>query len=126
MVSLFSFLFRNDPLLRYFALVKKSYSTESVEKSPTQVAISTARIFRGITVDKNGLILSQNARATRSSRGKEKSKQAVGSRQQEKINKAKDLVDETNGGGGKVSLFFILICNTRVLYNVLYCLSLFI
>ena len=53
--------------------IKKSYSTESVEKSPTQVAISTARIFRGITVDKNGLILSQNARATRSSRGKEKS-----------------------------------------------------
>ena len=109
MVSLFSFLFRNDPLLRYFASVKKSYSTESVEKSPTQVAISTARIFRGITVDKNDLILSQNTCAMRSSRGKEKSKQAAGSRQQEKINKAKDLVDETNGGGGKVSLFFYLM-----------------
>mmetsp|Transcript_7377 Transcript_7377/g.9152 ORF Transcript_7377/g.9152 Transcript_7377/m.9152 type:complete len:558 (+) Transcript_7377:663-2336(+) len=80
--------------------IKKTYSSESAEQSPTQVAISTARIFRGITVDKNGIILSQNARATRSSRGKEKSKQAAGSRQQEKINKAKDLVDETNGSGG--------------------------
>ncbi len=84
--------------------INRSNSTESTEKNPTQIAINTARIFRGITVDKNGLILSQNARATRSNRGKEKSKQAAGSRQQEKINKAKDLVDETNGGGGKVSI----------------------
>ena len=68
-------------------------------------SVVVARIFCGITVDKNGLILSQNALATRSSRGKEKLEQAAGSRRQEKINKAKDLVDETNGGGGKVSLF---------------------
>lgn len=83
--------------------IKSSMSTDSSERNPTQVAINTARIFRGITVDKNGTILSQNARATRSSRGKEKSKQAASSRQQEKINKAKDLVDESGGFGGKVS-----------------------
>lgn len=81
--------------------ITKSFSNESVEKSPTQVAINTARIFRGITVDKNGTILSQNARATRSSRGKEKSKQAASSRQTDKINKAKDLVDDANLSGGK-------------------------
>lgn len=86
---------------KYHGGIDRMPSAESANKDPTQVAINTARIFRGITVDKNGLILSQNARATRSSRGKEKSKQAAGSRQQEKINKAKDLVDESNGGGGK-------------------------
>ena len=84
--------------------ILKSNSSESIEMSSTQIAINTARIFRGITVDKNGTILSQNARATRSSRGKDKSKQAGASRQQEKINKAKDLVDETitAAGSGKV------------------------
>ncbi len=91
--------------------ILKSNSSDSIEKSPTQIAINTARIFRGITVDKNGTILSQNARATRSSRGKEKSKQAASSRQQEKINKAKDLVDETVGaaGNGKVSLLHLVL-----------------
>ena len=82
-----------------------SLSNESVERNPTQVAVNTARIFRGITVDKNGMITSQNARATRGSKGKDKSKQAATSRQQEKINKAKDLVDEFVGVGGKVRLF---------------------
>mmetsp|Transcript_10389 Transcript_10389/g.13160 ORF Transcript_10389/g.13160 Transcript_10389/m.13160 type:complete len:507 (-) Transcript_10389:84-1604(-) len=79
--------------------ITESLSSESMERNPTDVAVSTARIFRGITVDKNGTILSQNARATRSSRGKEKQKQAASSRQQEKINKAKDLVDEAVGTG---------------------------
>ena len=69
------------------------------EKSTTQVAINTARIFRGITIDKNGVILSQNARASRSSRGKDRSKQGEKSRQAAKIDKAKDLVDEAIGSG---------------------------
>lgn len=69
------------------------------EKSTTQVAINTARIFRGITIDKNGVILSQNARASRSSRGKDRSKQGEKSRQAAKIDKAKDLVDEALGSG---------------------------
>lgn len=71
-----------------------SKSGDDSDKSSTQVAISTARIFRGITVDKNGVILSQNARASRSNRGRDKSKQGEKSRQAAKIDKAKDLVDE--------------------------------
>ena len=99
--------------------IMRSNSSESIEKSPTQVAISTARIFRGITVDKNGTILSQNARATRSSRGKDKSKQAGASRQQEKINKAKDLVDETvtAAGSGKVRSQGLLIFTCYIDYE---------
>lgn len=76
-------------------------SVESVDKSSTQVAIDTARIFRGITVDKNGVILSQNARASRSSRGRDKTKQGEKSRQAAKIDKAKDLVDEAISNAGK-------------------------
>merc|ERR1719223_2415909 len=71
-----------------------SKSGDDSDKSSTQVAISTARIFRGITVDKNGVILSQNARASRSNRGRDKYKQGEKSRQAAKIDKAKDLVDE--------------------------------
>ena len=83
--------------------LKESMSADSSDRNPTQVAINTARIFRGITVDKNGTILSQNARASRSKGNKDRSKQAGASRQQEKINKAKDLVDEAAGSGsGKV------------------------
>jgi hypothetical protein len=58
----------------------------------TTVAIQTAQIFRGITVAKDGTILSQNARATKSSRAK--SKRGEQSRQAAKIDKAKDLVEE--------------------------------
>eukprot|EP00934_Nitzschia_sp_Nitz4_P000354 Nitzschia sp. Nitz4//scaffold4_size323378//130710//133639//NITZ4_000653-RA/size323378-processed-gene-0.95-mRNA-1//1//CDS//3329553378//354//frame0 len=61
----------------------------------TQIAIQTAQIFRGITVAKDGTILSQNARATRSSRGSSKNKRGEQSRQATKIEKARDLVEET-------------------------------
>jgi len=76
-------------------------SAESVDKSTTQIAINTARIFRGITTDKNGVILSQNARASRSKNAKDRSKQADKSRQGNKIEKAMDIVDEDGGGSGK-------------------------
>lgn len=59
----------------------------------TSVAIQTAQIFRGITISKDGTILSQNARATRSNRGN-KAKRGEKSRQAAKIDKAKDLVEE--------------------------------
>ncbi|CAJ1959270.1 unnamed protein product [Cylindrotheca closterium] len=66
----------------------------SVDVTTTQVAIRTAKIFRGITVGKDGTILSQNARATRSNRGS-KNKKGEKSRQASKIEKAKDLVEES-------------------------------
>lgn len=66
----------------------------SVDVTTTQVAIGTAKIFRGITVGKDGTILSQNARATRSNRGS-KNKKGEKSRQASKIEKAKDLVEES-------------------------------
>ena len=62
--------------------------------SPTTVAIQTAQIFRGITVSRDGTILTQNARATRSNRGKPSNKRGEKSRQASKIDKAKDLVEE--------------------------------
>lgn len=73
-----------------------SFSEDSAENyTPLQVAINTAKIFRGITVGKDGTILSQNARATRSNRGSSKNKVGEKSRQATKIDKAKDLVEET-------------------------------
>lgn len=66
----------------------------SVDVTTTQVAIRTAKIFRGITVGKDGTILSQNARATRSNRGS-KNKKGEKSRQASKIEEAKDLVEES-------------------------------
>lgn len=73
-----------------------SFSADSAENyTPLQVAINTAKIFRGITVGKDGTILSQNARATRSSKGTPKNKVGEKSRQATKIDKAKDLVEET-------------------------------
>jgi len=104
---------------RYSRQIYSIPSADSTdERSETQAAIDTARIFRGITVDKNGTILSQNARATRTSKGKDKNKQAASSRQQDKINKAKDLVDEAaNLRGGKVSILllhiFVLLESTQ-------------
>jgi len=65
----------------------------STTASATNVAIQTAQIFRGLTVAKDGTILSQNARATRSSKGS-KAKKGERSRQAAKIDKAKDLVEE--------------------------------
>lgn len=83
-----------------------STSDDSAENaSPLQVAIQTAKIFRGITVAKDGTILSQNARATRSNRGA-KNKRGEKSRQATKIEKAKDLVEETIQTG-KVSNLYI-------------------
>jgi hypothetical protein len=73
-----------------------SFSEDSAENyTPLQVAINTAKIFRGITVGKDGTILSQNARATRNNRGSSKTKVGEKSRQATKIDKAKDLVEET-------------------------------
>lgn len=73
-----------------------SSSEDSAENyTPLQVAINTAQIFRGITVAKDGTILTQNARATRSNRGSTKTKVGEKSRQATKIDKAKDLVEET-------------------------------
>ena len=63
----------------------------------TSIAIQTARIFRGITVDSSGVITSMNARATRSQRrNKEEGKRRQGekSRQAAKIEEAKDKIDE--------------------------------
>lgn len=65
----------------------------SIAADPNAVAIRTAQIFRDITVTKDGNIVSQNARANRSSRNK--SKRGEKSRQAEKIDKANDLVEET-------------------------------
>mmetsp|Transcript_3412 Transcript_3412/g.5224 ORF Transcript_3412/g.5224 Transcript_3412/m.5224 type:complete len:384 (+) Transcript_3412:584-1735(+) len=62
---------------------------------PTTVAIRTAQILRGITVGQDGTILSQNARASRSNRGGSKNKRGEKSRQAAKIDKAKELVEET-------------------------------
>jgi hypothetical protein len=74
----------------------------SSEADPTSIAISTARIFRGIVVDRNGVITSMNPRATRSQKGKGETKNKMGekSRQAAKIDKAKDLIDEVVENGG--------------------------
>jgi len=64
----------------------------STGQNSTDVAIQTAQIFRGITVAKDGTILSQNARATRSNKGK-KNQKGEQSRQAAKIDQAKDLVE---------------------------------
>eukprot|EP00980_Cylindrotheca_fusiformis_P026202 scaffold15514_cov129-Cylindrotheca_fusiformis.AAC.10 len=66
----------------------------SVNITATQVAIQTAKIFRGITVGNDGTILSQNARAMRSNKNS-KNKKGEKSRQASKIEKAKDLVEES-------------------------------
>jgi len=81
-------------------LTCSSSEDSSVNGNNTSVAIQTAQIFRGITISKDGTILSQNARATRSNRGN-KTKRGEKSRQAAKIDKAKDLVEE-NAATGKV------------------------
>lgn len=74
-------------------LTCSSSEDSSMSGNATNVAIQTAQIFRGITISKDGTILSQNARATRSNRGN-KTKRGEKSRQAAKIDKAKDLVEE--------------------------------
>ena len=77
-------------------------SSSNPNVTDTTIAISTARIFRGITVDRNGVITSQNARATRSRKGTDaKNKVGEKSRQAAKIDKAKDLIDDVENGGGE-------------------------
>jgi hypothetical protein len=77
------------PPLTYSASDDSSSQTD-----PITVAIRTAQIFRGITVSEDGIILTQNARASRSNRGN-KTKRGEKSRQAAKIEKAKDLVEES-------------------------------
>lgn len=79
-------------------LTYSSSSDGSENISERQVAIQTAQIFRGITVGRDGTILGQNARATRSNRGN-KTKKGEKSRQAAKIDKAKDLVEESIATG---------------------------
>lgn len=80
-------------------LISHSVSEESVEKTQTQIAVDTARIFRGIKVDSNGTIVGRNDRASRSRKGSSGTKTAENSRQSAKINKANDLVDDLAAGG---------------------------
>lgn len=100
-------------LLSNYGSIAHSMSTESVEKSSTQIAVDTARIFRGIKVDNNGTIVGRNDRASRSRRTQNTSKTAENSRQSAKINKANDLVDEMvasgkENDGQKVSMISII------------------
>lgn len=88
-------------------LTCSSSEDSSVGIGTTSVAIQTAQIFRGITISKDGTILSQNARATRSNRGN-KTKRGEKSRQAAKIDKAKDLVEEAVMTG-KVRLPLLLL-----------------
>jgi hypothetical protein len=76
-----------------------SSSEDSIQAPDAfSVAIQTAQIFRGITVSRDGTILTQNARATRSNRGS-KTKRGEKSRQAAKIDKANDLVEEHMASG---------------------------
>jgi len=79
--------------------ISMAKSSDSVDKSTTQIAIDTARIFRGIKVDNNGTIVSRNDRANRSRRSNTTAKTAENSRQSAKIIKANDLVDEMVASG---------------------------
>ena len=69
-------------------------SEDSLDITPTEVAIQTAQIFNGITVSGDGTILSQNERATRSNQDNNKTKRGEKSRQAAKIDAAHDLVEE--------------------------------
>ena len=94
-------------------------SEGSKSMSDVAIAISTAQIFRGITVDNSGTILTQNARASRSAKKNgDKTKVGEKSRQAAKIDKAKDLVDE-DGPGGLVSTIPVL-CASRLVSRTFY------
>jgi len=91
------------------ANLQVSKSEESV--SETTIAITTAEIFRGITVDrKTGLITGMNSRATRSRKDKGKNMQGEKSRQAAKIDKAKDLIDDIDENGGDMMGNVSLVC----------------
>jgi hypothetical protein len=90
----------NVPPLTYSSSGDSSFGYDS-----TDVVIQTAQIFRGITVANDGTILSQNARATRSNKGK-KNQKGEQSRQAAKIVEAKDLVEESILTG-KVSYHYV-------------------
>ena len=111
----------STPVSELMSNLHVSVSEESTNSSdPKSIAISTARIFRGIVVDGNGVITSMNSRAMKSARNAAKNgtgndprnKMGEKSRQAAKIDKAKDLIDEVveNGGTGSamsdVSLFY--------------------
>ena len=106
--------------------VSHSDESDRNDVDPTSIAISTANIFRGIVVDRNGVITSMNSRAMRSMKGKNgaaaggggesgaKVKIGEKSRQAAKIDKAKDLIDEVveNGGvgGGGDAMSDVSLC----------------
>ena len=82
--------------------VSNSDDSTNSNSNSTSIAITTARIFRGIEVDRNGVITSMNDRAKRSAAkngGGNKTKVGEKSRQAAKIDKAKDLIDDVEGGG---------------------------
>ena len=105
-----------------------SISEESTNSNsdPTSIAISTARIFRGIVVDRNGVITSMNERAQRSANkngNAKKNKVGEKSRQSAKIDKAKDLIDEMDNGGSAMSdvsigYIYFLVCVLCVLIYI--------
>jgi len=83
--------------------VSNSDDSTNSNSNSTSIAITTARIFRGIEVDRNGVITSMNDRAKRSAAkngGSSKTKVGEKSRQAAKIDKAKDLIDDVDNGGG--------------------------
>jgi hypothetical protein len=77
-------------------LTYSSCSEDSIIQNPssTSAAIKTAQIFRGITVGRDGTILSENERVTSSNCGN-KGKLGERSRQADKIDKANDLAEES-------------------------------
>ena len=105
------------------ANLQVSKSEDSV--SETTIAITTAEIFRGITVDrKTGVITGMNSRATRSRKDKGKNMQGEKSRQAAKIDKAKDLIDEVVEGGdvmGNVSFVGLVAVSLFVLCVLAVC-----
>lgn len=67
-----------------------SVSEDSSAGNGTDIAVSTAKIFRGLTIGRDGTVTSRKMRGSSGPRGKadEKSRQAA------KIDKAKDLVEQ--------------------------------
>jgi len=75
---------------------------ECSEVSTRKIAISTAKIFRGITVSRDGTVSSRKMRSNNSASNK--SKAGEKSRQAAKIDKAKDLVEQCARSGKGASL----------------------
>jgi len=70
--------------------IGESVSEDSSAGNGTDIAVSTAKIFRGLTIGRDGTVTSRKMRGSSGPRGKadEKSRQAA------KIDKAKDLVEQ--------------------------------